>query len=868
MGEVFRARDPRLERDVAIKLLPAGVAKDPDRLRRFEVECRAAAALNHPNLLAIYDVGESPDGHPYIVSELLQGESLRNRLLKGKVPLRKAIEYAAQIARGLAAAHEKNIIHRDLKPENIFITEDGTAKILDFGLAKVNEPVPVVSSSDPTLVPTTEGTILGTVGYMSPEQARGERIDARTDIFSFGVVLYEMLSGKRAFQAQTSADTIAAILKEDPRPLDGVELSPALERIVRHCLEKSSQERFQSARDLAFHLESAMTTSSAVLPPEPQRSPQAKWIWFALPLAIVAGVVALRYAATRAEVRPGIEVSHLTAFVGLEEFPTLSPDGKYVAFVSDRSGTRQIMIRLLAGGAPLQITNDVADHRSPRWTADSSSILYYTPPNRVEEKDGTVWQVSALGGASRRLFASLSDADVSHDGTKVAYFALNGDQIELRVTGATGGESRLVRAFRSNQTYLHPRWSPDDTEIAFQNGDWPSGTVFRIAASGGEPKQLTRVLTQLRGYAWVPDGSGVVVSSAQGSTIYYQATLNLWFEPRDNGPERQLNFGEDSYVDPDIGRDGRLVASRTEAHYDLWKFPTDGTAQENVRNGVRLTRQTGLVQTPSVSPDGRYIVYLANDGGHGNLWVLDVSTGESRQLTFEQDPTKTVGVPIWSPDGSTIVYFVSFTGGWGRGAEWLVDPDGSNVRKLTDEAAYAAWSPDGKWLYYGEFRDGSSQGLRKISLTSKEVVKFRPDGERGLSPALSPDGKTLYFVVNSSGANGLIKSEIRAATPETAPSRLLAEISGSRIPTGVPVLQFVISPDGKWLATLLRGHNADEIWAIPTAGGEPRRLTDFGDRHTILARRVSWSADSKYIFAAVGEEDADIISMTNLVPGR
>ena len=266
MGEVYRARDSRLGRDVAIKILPAQFAADAERLRRFEQEARAAAALNDPNIMAIYDIGTQPNGSPYIVSELLEGETLRDRLRSGPLPQRKAVEYAAQIARGLAAAHDKRIVHRDLKPENIFITKDGRVKILDFGLAKLIEHgIGDQATFAPTGGATSPGVVLGTVGYMSPEQVRGQETDHRCDIFSFGAILYEMLSGKRAFRGETAADTMSAILKEDPPELTETNraISPALERIVRHCLEKNPDERFQSARDIAFNLDALSSISSS-----------------------------------------------------------------------------------------------------------------------------------------------------------------------------------------------------------------------------------------------------------------------------------------------------------------------------------------------------------------------------------------------------------------------------------------------------------------------------------------------------------------------------------------------------------------------------------------------------------------------------
>src|SRR6266446_235816 len=264
MGEVYRARDTRLNRDVAIKVLPASFSSDPDRLQRFAQEARAAAALSHPNILSIFDIGDN-QGAPYVVSELLEGETLRDRLRNGPLPARKAIDYAGQMARGLAAAHEKGIVHRDLKPENLFLTHDGRAKILDFGLAKLTRPGEVTAGADTTTMTggSEPGFVLGTVSYMSPEQVRGQAAGPASDLFSYGTILYEMLLGKRAFRGKTTADTMSAILKDDPPELAETnrQIPPALERIVRHCLEKNPEERFQSAHDVAFDLESLSAVS-------------------------------------------------------------------------------------------------------------------------------------------------------------------------------------------------------------------------------------------------------------------------------------------------------------------------------------------------------------------------------------------------------------------------------------------------------------------------------------------------------------------------------------------------------------------------------------------------------------------------------
>src|SRR5271169_4984750 len=366
MGEVYRARDPRLGREVAVKVLPTYFCRDPDRLRRFEQEARTAGALNHPNIVAVYDVGTHA-GAPYLVTELLEGATLRQRLSGGAATPRKAVEYAAQIAHGLAAAHERGIVHRDLKPENIFICRDGRAKILDFGLAKLTTP----EAGDATATgldlmdQTGAGVVLGTAGYMSPEQVRGEKADERSDIFSFGAVLYETLSGERAFAGPSVADRASAILKEDPPDVrtTGKNIPVALDLIVRHCLEKDPAGRFRSARDLAFHLETALSDSeSRAATAIPRRSvvPIGRAV-AGLAILAAVGAAAWWYRGQLQPEQKPVSFLRLTDFAGIEESPAFSPDGRSVAFVSDSTGSRQIWIRLLAGGPPLQITHDAGD---------------------------------------------------------------------------------------------------------------------------------------------------------------------------------------------------------------------------------------------------------------------------------------------------------------------------------------------------------------------------------------------------------------------------------------------------------------------------------------------------------------------------
>jgi len=877
MGEVYRARDARLERDVALKILPNDLCADGDRRARFERESRATAQLNHPNIMAVFDVG-THGGTPYIVSELLAGETLRERLRNGPLPARKAVEYAALVARALGAAHEKGITHRDIKPENIFICDDGHVKILDFGLASI---VREDTGSDATLAlsqKTAAGVILGTAAYMSPEQARGGAADARSDIFSLGAVLYEMLSGRRAFSGATYADLLSSILKEDPAPLPvSAKAMPALERVVRRCLEKNASERFQSARDLAFQLESMISTldsgSGPALPGVSVDSERAvhdsrilSWFVAAVLICAAAGLGWwLRGRGLEKASDTPVQFERLTDFYGMEESPALSPDGKSVAFVSDSTGSRQIWIRLLAGGPPLQLTHEEGDHLGPRWSPDSASLLYYTPP-ASHGAQATVWEIPALGGTPRRLLESLSEVDPSHDGKSLAFFRLNSDQIELVRTDRDGGHPLVIVQFPKQSGCHQPRWSPDDSAIAFiVTPDKWLDDIFLVPSSGGTARQVTHDALYISGFSWVSDSSGFVYSSPRNDTLLYLPTQHLWRISRDGGSLQQLTFGDEGDEFPDADAQGRITFARSRITFDIWKIPVDSTPVENVRSAVRVTHQTSEVQTPSLSPDNREMVYLSDTGGHGNLWVLDLQSQKARQITFEKDPKVILGVPVWSPDGSTIAYVrIDNDEGLAGLDYWLIHPDGSDNRNFL-KGSWFTWSWDSHWAYYSPIydrRNPSVYRLMKKPLPDGPAIGVR--GDLAIAPALSPDDSTLYYLKTLEPVNGLWDYEIRVARPETAPSTVLASIPGSRVPMWQG-LHPVISPDGKWLALTLNDKFGTNLWLLSTQTGEMHPITDFGDRHTFIVRHVAWSRDNKYIFAAVGDGNSDIVLLDGLL---
>ena len=876
MGEVYRAKDPRLGREVAVKVLPAYFCNDPERLRRFEQEARAAGTLNHPNILAVYDVGMH-EGAPYLVTELLEGATLRERLRDGPLSPRKGTECAVQIAQGLAAAHGKGIVHRDLKPENIFVCRDGRAKILDFGLAKLTAS----DAGDATVTnlegmdATGEGVVLGTAGYMSPEQVRGEKADDRSDIFSFGVVLYETLSGQRAFAGRSAADRASAILREDPPDLrsSGRNIPVALDRIVHRCLEKNPEQRFQSAYDLAFHLETLSTdsetgavTATGADGVGKKTSVRGLGLAIALVAILLAALLGWWYRGRGQAQHKDVTFLRLTDFAGLEESPAFSPDGKAVAFVSDSNGARQLWVRLLAGGPPLQITRDSGEHLEPRWSQDSAAIIYYTPPPEGDAQ-GALWEISALGGVPRRLISSMSGADVSHDGKHLTFFRLNDKWMELVVSDRNGSNARVVLQAPVSFSFRLPRWSPDDSTIAYLHSreNW-ADDVYVVASAGGPAHEVTHDNTLMSGLAWLADGSRLLYSSARGSTVLYLPTMHLWLVSPKGGEAQQITFGEAGDESPDVDHDGRILVSRKHMQFDIWKFPVDGDPVENVRRGVRVTHQTGQVQTPTLSPDDRQMAYLSDNGGHGNLWVTELATGETHQITYEVGPGVVMGVPVWSPDGKFITFPTNRPSEMGRGiGYWLIHPDGSGLHLAISEGAWATWSGDGKWLYYAEsspVRETGSFRMMKAPVDGGPAVQVRSDNARG--PAVAPDGSALYYVVPLQNLNGLLDYELRVARPENGESRLLARISGERVPIWQG-LHPVISRDGKWLVTPLDDGSGTNIWAVSTSDGKMRRITNFEGRRTFIARRISWSSDGKWVFAAVGEGDADILQMDGLL---
>ena len=836
MGEVYRASDTRLDRDVALKVLSLAFTRDPDRLARFEREAKVLASLNHPGIATIHGLEES-QGVRALVLELVEGGTLADRIVGGRaLPVDETLVLLRQMVDALDAAHERGIVHRDLKPSNVGVTSAGVVKVLDFGVAKTTSTqvstAGIAANESDTLAVTAvaathAGQVLGTAAYMSPEQARGQSVDKRADIWAFGCVMFEMLTGSSAFGGATTSDTVVAVLEREPSwnalPAG---LPSNLRHLIERCLQKDVRRRLRDIGDAHDYL-------------APQAADEAR---------TAATSVRHRY----------IEFQRLTDEVGINESPTMSPDGRTVAFVAAVNGKSQVWIRLLTGGAPLQVTRDDVDHRHPRWAPDSSALIYYTPPESSGD-EGALWEVSALGGLPRPIIGALGGGDISHDGQRIALLRADNGRVALTTVARDGSNPQTVADVPRGHSWRSPRWSPDDTWLAFHGRGttvWDE-VLWVVPARGGDRLAIARA-TFLRGVSWLPDGAGLVYSSAKGSTLPYPPTFNLRIVNRDGSTDTQITSGDVSFVEPDVHASGRLVVCRIRSQSDIWKCPVSGSAAENTQAMTPVTRQTGHVQTPSLSPDGSELVYLSDNGGHANLWVIRTDGTRARQITFERNPVVTIGVPKWSPAGDAIVYIVNRD----LPQLWVVRPDGRGARKLVERGLWATWSPDGRWIYYSPNVDGEQACIEKVPVAGGAVTVVRGDRNSNV-PAVGED--VLYFAAFVAPESGSMDWEIRRASPESGPSEFVGRVDGGRVPFSPLYLHPALSKDGHWLAQALADGATSNLWMLSTKDGSWRQVTDFGVQATVIVRQVSWSPDGQYLYAAISWNNGDIVMLDGLV---
>jgi eukaryotic-like serine/threonine-protein kinase len=759
MGEVYRAADTRLDRNVALKILPGSFSQDSDRLRRFEQEARAVAALNHPNILAVFDIGQQQDGSPFLVSELLEGESLRAVLDRGPLPQRKTIEYGVQIAHGLAAAHEKGIVHRDLKPENVFVTKDGRIKILDFGLAKLAQAAEEPNGATLMTAGTAAGVVLGTPGYMAPEQVRGQPADARTDIFALGAVLYEMLSGSRAFRRDTPAESMAAALKEDPAEFSDAThpVSPALDRIVRRCLEKNPAERFQSARDLSFALSALSGTdasgftkaSGAATPRVPLR------IWLPVALALIA-VAATTWFFAR---RPGASATRMQFAIpvpGEINNLAISADGKMLAFVSpdDKTGVPMLFVQRVGASTATELAQ-TEGASYPFWSPDDTAVGFFANGKlqRISPSDSSVQTLArvnyARGGSWGAKNVILYSPDPGGPIWKV-----NADG-----TNAAPVTDKLLGDFDSDRW---PLFLPDGNHFLFLAADFGTpgqNDKSAIYLSSLEGKDATKLVSAesnpgfAPGYLLYVDGQKALralpFDADKGATTGDSRVLidRVGFQP-------SVYWGAFA-----VGANGTVIYSATaEAAQSVLAW--------HDRSGKELSHvgEPAVQADPTLSPDGHHVTMDITDlkANNVDVWIEDLDNGTSTRFTF--DPAEETD-GIWSRDGKSIAYR-SIADGSGvnvKGADGLEAQ--RNLVKVRDAIKEAggvdnydlipnSWTSDDKQLLCAlqtSTRDSRGSVLVLVPASGSQVTQFLPPDSSKTNAQISPDGKWVAYASNESG---------------------------------------------------------------------------------------------------------------------
>jgi len=769
MGEVYRARDTRLGREVAIKVLPPSRLCDPTRRARFVQEARAASALNHPHIVTIHEI-ESAEGLDFIVMELVPGRTLDALIPRPGMRLGEALRIAIPLADALAAAHAAGIVHRDLKPANVMVTPEGVAKILDFGLAKLTQTEGTSSEDAPTLDAQAKlsrvGTVAGTPAYMSPEQASGGTVDTRSDIFSFGAVLYEMVTGRRAFPGTTSAQTLAAVLKEQPKPPSEVvpEVPRDLERIILRCLRKEPERRFQHATDLKVELqevkEESDSQADALAGPAVARSRRRRrWTIAAAAGGVIlsTAVAAMLWLRQRPELLPPTVV-HLTSERRARR-GSFSPDGTQIAFSSlgERENNRDVRLKIVGQAEARRLTTDPAVDSSPVWSPDGTQIAFL----RADLEDGParIYLVSPLGGPERRLFSEFPVWDQlswSPDGRWVAAAKSRSDDVPsggIHLIPVAGGEPRAVTFPKPGAWDSSPSFSPDGRALAYVSCEGVEGVNNTNAVcdlyavpldselrprEGARPRPLTRQGLPMLGLTWTRDGRAIIYTAGAAGSVY------LWRVRADGGaPPERVELAGQGAIHPGAARSrDRLVFTRNIWEPDLYRLQRGG-----VPTPLLVSSFTEMF--PQHSPDGRRIAFQSGRAGGGEeIWLADADGSNPTRLT--RGPGRYDGTPCWSPDGTSIA-FDSY--GANRHPDvWAIGVEGSGLRQVTRDPADDAvpsWSRDGRSLYFVSNRTGRNEIWR---VPTGGGVEEQVTREGGNAPFESLDGRTLYYVRPQTGA--------------------------------------------------------------------------------------------------------------------
>jgi serine/threonine protein kinase len=886
MGEVFLAEDTELERLVALKILSDTFSNENDRVRRFVQEAKSASALNHPNIFIIYEIGQFDDLH-FIATEYVKGETLRQRQRREALNLREMLDVAVQVASALNAAHEAKIIHRDIKPENIMLREDGLVKVLDFGLAKLVEKQQDgldTEGATRVRVKTVPGMVMGTVAYMSPEQARGLPTDARTDIWSFGVCLYEMVAGFQPFTGETASDTIADILKNQPEPLDE-NVPDELNRIIRKSLQKKREERYQTTKDLLNDLkdlqreldaesrtwkpklsrksnfkQAAITDDKLAGHPtyanRPDTAPnkigelKSNFKTRAAVLAIVALLIAAAGISLYTLLRPSastdaFQTMRLTRLTDAGNVKSgqiaVSPDGRYAAYVVQEAERQSLWVRHIATSGSVQVVPPSEVSYADITFSRDSNYIYYS----VSQKRGltTLYQVQVLGGNARKLVDDIGGyVTFSPDGSRMAFVR---EQGTLTIANADGGAAQTLSNAGEGNSRNFLAWSPDGKTIVsslFSAKDTNVRLVETSVEDGTEKPMASPVWFRVSGLAWLPDGSGLIVSGRDPDTKLSQ----LWLLEYPQGKLRRITNDLNSYQGASLTADGGTIVSiQEEKLSNIWVAPNGDAA---VARRITFEKEkdeggAGMAWTR----DGK-IVYTVRAAGTQDLWISNEDGSENRQLTFN---ARSNFSPSVSPDNRQIVFVSDRLGNL---TVWKMSPDGSNQKQLTDSPGTAAapvWSPDGKWIVY-QFTDlNNKTTIWKISSEGGAPVQLT-DVNSG-RPRVSPDGEFIACLYG-------------VATPDNSMKLAVIPFSGGQPAKLLDLPDVIKSPVFQWTADSRAVIYIDSrervynLWSQTLENNPPKQLTNFKSDRIF---RFDLADDGKSFALARGYEGSDVVMISN-----
>ena len=877
MGDVYLAEHTGQNREVALKILPESFVADPQRVQRFRQEARAVIALNHPNIVTVYDIGASESGY-FISTEFVEGETLRARMSRDPVSVSDAIDIADQVAAALAYAHGKGVIHRDIKPENIMLRPDGYVKVLDFGLAKLTEPDATARGQYPegasTLVAldTSPGIVMGTVQYMSPEQARGWLVDERTDVWSLGVVFYEMIAGRPPFEAYSKNEIIAAILEREPPPISRVvpDIPPQLERLIARALRKDREERYQVVKDLLLDLKSvrqemcgassqsqqsarragANTSKfSAAIPDGAARVWWRSLVPFAVLLAVIAlAVFFFKVVLQRSVPRPApfssISIARLTSS-GKSRLAAIAPDGKYVVHVVDDAGKQSLWIRQVATANNVQIVPaSQLIYQGLAFSPDSNFVYFTAYESGQTIRD--LYQVAALGGAAHKILANVDTAvTFSPDGRRLAFVRRFSDRSEdtLIVANVDGSGERTLVTRKQPDFYSMsgPSWSPNGNTIAVGAGSSDNEgrymTVLGVDATSGAEKPLTR-------HRWVGVGR-VAWRGSEGNDLLINAleqTLGLyqiWAITLPAGEARRVTNDLSDYRDLSVTHDaGILAVTQSDQAANLWSVDP---ATPNDSRQVTSGKYDGFYGV-DWRPDGQ-IVYASSNGGNQDMWQVDASGGNPRQLTGD---ARSNVWPAVSPDGQYLVFSSDRTGTLHL---WRTDRDGGNAKQLTNSSGedWPTFSPDGRSVVYTVTGGSDRFTLWKVSIDGGQPVRLTE--KLSLQSSISPDGKQI-----ACGYRPDTKSPWTVAlfaVDGGAPTQTFEVAATVELPM---VMRW--TRDGRAVTYIDTRNGVSNLWLQPISGGPAKQLTNWTEQQIFS---FAWSRDGRRIIAARGSRKDDIV---------